>query len=345
MTRVLIVDPKLEDRMRLRAALQHDGLTVCGDANDISTTISQMERKPDIMVIGLSEKHPYDVGIIGKILEQHAVPIVVCGRGPEFERGGRIFTQATALGAVCVLPFPTEAKTDLDQAFAGKVKVMSGVCVVRRKPTKTAPATATPTRRLAAAKGHRFRIVVIGSSTGGPEALRILLKTLPPDFPLPIVIAQHISDGFLDQMTQWLGNELTLPCHLTTDGAPLLPGHIYFAAEGAHWGVRNDRLFRIDAPPDGGLRPSVARLFRSAVEFYGAEAIAALLTGMGADGAAELKLLRDKGAVTFAQDKESSVVFGMPGEAVRLGAAMAVLPPAEIGRELDKLARLVGGDT
>jgi two-component system chemotaxis response regulator CheB len=343
MTRVLIVDAKLEDRMRIRAALQHEGLTVCGDANDAATALSQMERKPDVMVIGLDEKHPYDAGLVGKILEQHAVPIVVCGRGPGFERGGRIFTEATSMGAVCVLPFPAEANAEADQAFAGKVKVMSGVCVVRRKPAKTS-LPAPPTRRLLANKTQRFRIVVIGASTGGPEALRILLKVLPKDFPLPIVVAQHISDGFLDQMTQWLSNELALPCHLASDGAALLPGHIYFAADGAHWGVRNDRLLRIDAPPDGGLRPSVARLFRSAAESYGAEAIAVLLTGMGADGAAELKLLRDKGAITFAQDKESAVVFGMPGEAVRLGAAMAILPPLEIGRELDKIARTTGGD-
>ncbi len=126
---------------------------------------------------------------------------------------------------------------------------------------------------------------------------------------------------------------------VATHGEHILPGHVYLAPDDFQMTVeRGGRIVLTRGPSENGLRPSVACLFRSLVEAYGGDAAAGLLTGMGRDGAEELKLLREKGAFTFAQDKESSVVHGMPGEAIRLDAATLVLPPAKIAAVLRSLA-------
>jgi two-component system chemotaxis response regulator CheB len=141
-------------------------------------------------------------------------------------------------------------------------------------------------------------------------------------------------------LIEWLGHSSRLPIHLAAHGEQMLPGHVYVAADELQMKVeRGGRIVLTREPPENGLRPSVSFLFRSVAEVYGGDAVAGLLTGMGRDGADELKLLRDKGAVTFAQDKVSSVVHGMPGEAIKLDAATLVLAPEKIAGVLAQLAR------
>ena len=139
-------------------------------------------------------------------------------------------------------------------------------------------------------------------------------------------------------LVEWLSQATQFPVRIPAHGDLLLPGHAYLAPDGFHLGVdRGPRAVLSPTPPENNLRPAVSYLFRSAAEALGNQVIGILLTGMGRDGAAELKLLRDKGAVTIAQDKESSAVHGMPGEAIHLGAAMHVLPPERISEALVKL--------
>jgi two-component system chemotaxis response regulator CheB len=186
------------------------------------------------------------------------------------------------------------------------------------------------------------QIVAIGVSTGGPPVLRTILNLLGTGFPLPILIVQHISPGFLQSMVEWLIQTTGFPTRIALSGEKPRPGYAYFAPDDSHLVVQGTRdaarLVLSPAPPECNLRPAVAPLFRSVANSYGAGAIGILLTGMGKDGAPELKLLREAGAVTIAQDKDSSVVHGMPGEAIALNAARYVLPPEAIAEKLLQLA-------
>jgi two-component system chemotaxis response regulator CheB len=138
---------------------------------------------------------------------------------------------------------------------------------------------------------------------------------------------------------EWLAQSSALPLHLATQGEIMLPGHVYLAPDEVQMKVSsNERILLTPDKAENGLRPSVSYLFRSVAEVYGCDAVAGLLSGMGRDGAEELRLLKEKGAITFAQDKDSSVVHGMPGEAIRLDAAMLVLPPEKIAAILTSMA-------
>jgi two-component system chemotaxis response regulator CheB len=215
------------------------------------------------------------------------------------------------------------------------VKLMSEVKVVRRWPRGRQP-EGVPEPTLCQeiqfkTALSRPKIVAIGSSTGGPPVLQTILATLPSDFPIPVLIVQHIAAGFTQGLVEWLAQSSSLPVHVPTHGQSILPGHVYVAPDGLHMAVTADgRVELMSGDAENGLRPSVACLFRSVTKVYGPSAVGVLLTGMGKDGAWELKLMQEQGAVTFAQDRETSVVHGMPGEAIRLGGATYVLPPDKI---------------
>ena len=145
--------------------------------------------------------------------------------------------------------------------------------------------------------------------------------------------------GFIRGFVVWLRQAASLPVHVAAHGEPVLPGHVYVAPDAHQMRVeRGGKIALTGDGPENGLRPSVSYLFRSIADNYGGDAVAGLLTGMGRDGAEELRLLKEKGAITFAQDKDSSVVHGMPGEAIRLDAATFVLPPDKIAAVLVNLA-------
>jgi two-component system chemotaxis response regulator CheB len=161
---------------------------------------------------------------------------------------------------------------------------------------------------------------------------------LPKNIPVPLLIVQHISPGFTKGFAEWLGNTTGFSLTVAKHGEYILPGTGYIAPDGFHMGVDSSRkIFLSQHEPENNLRPSVAYLFRTVANVFGSNAIGILLTGMGRDGADELKLMKDKGAVTIAQDKETCIVYGMPNEAVKLGAAMHVLSPEEIVKTIISL--------
>jgi len=217
---------------------------------------------------------------------------------------------------------------------------MSEVRVIKRwtrQRSADAPKPDAPAETKTSAK---IELVAIGASTGGPPVLQTILAGFEKDFPAPILIVQHIAAGFVGGLAEWLARTTRLPVHLATNGARALPGHVYIAPDGLHTGVeKGGRIVLAAAPPENGLRPAVSWLFRSVAEHFGPRSAGVLLTGMGADGAAELRLMREHGAVTLVQDRESSVIFGMPGEAVKMGAALHVLPPQRIVATLDAIVR------
>jgi two-component system chemotaxis response regulator CheB len=168
---------------------------------------------------------------------------------------------------------------------------------------------------------------------------------LPRHFALPLLIVQHIAAGFLPGLVEWLAQTTGFPIHIATHGEPVAPGCAYLAPDGVHMGLgANCRIALSEHAPENGLRPSVGHLFRSVASVCGGNAVGVLLTGMGRDGAEELKQLKDLGAFTIAQDAASSVVHGMPGEAIKLGAAGYVLAPDKIAAMLAALAAKKPGE-
>lgn len=191
---------------------------------------------------------------------------------------------------------------------------------------------------LRAYQAHPVRLVAIGASTGGPQTLHALFAHLPL-LPCPILCVQHISAGFLQGLVDWLGGAGRARVKIAEHGEMAVPGTIYFPPEGAHLEIdARSRLTHSTAPPVGGHQPAITVTFESVARAYGHHSIGVLLTGMGSDGAQGMEKMMLAGSATIAQDEASSVVFGMPKQAIARGAAHWVLPGEQIA---DKIARLV----
>jgi len=187
----------------------------------------------------------------------------------------------------------------------------------------------------------RPRLVAMAASTGGPGALLEILHGLAPDFPLPILVVQHIAGGFTNSLVRWLNSGCQLRVKIAEDGEQILPGNVYVAPDGRHLGISAaSAIVLSDAPLIGRFRPSANHLFERVAEAFGAGSVCVMLTGMGEDGVAGLASVRRAGGFVIAQDEASSVVFGMPGNAVAAGLADMVLPLADIRAELVQLALL-----
>jgi len=340
--KVLIVDDSLVSRTYLAYILgQQPGITVVGHATDGESALRQAELlRPDVITMDLLMPGMDGIQATAHIMERVPTPIVIVTT--TFSKGDVEKTfQAMAVGAVAIIEKPRAMGTpDGDRMVretVATVKAMATVPVVRRKKrTPAPPVTAQPVLVPAISA---IDIVGIGASTGGPPALQTILSQLPAGFPVPILIVQHIAAGFVEGMVEWLQHTCPLKVLLARSGDIPRAGSVYIAPDGNHLEYsRNGTLMLSAGPADFGLRPSVARLFASLAVNCGPKAVGVLLTGMGRDGAEDLKKMRDSGCVTFAQDAESSVVHGMPGEAIRLGAAQYVMPPLEIAAALRRLA-------
>jgi two-component system chemotaxis response regulator CheB len=187
------------------------------------------------------------------------------------------------------------------------------------------------------------RAILIGASTGGPQAVATVLGELPKDIGVPILIVVHLADHFGETLSEWMRGAAGWPVELATDGAPIGRDQVLLAPAGAHLTVQNGRVVLSDAPFRHSVRPSVDVLFESAAREFGPDAVGVLLTGMGRDGARGLLTMKEAGAVTLVQDEATSAVFGMPAEAIRLKAMERVLPlsriAAAIAREVTERSR------
>ena len=345
MIEVLVVEDSAVVREFLVQILGSDpGIQVIGTANDGEDAIEAVGReRPDVITMDIHMPKLDGLQATRRIMETHPTPIVIVSGSTDPQDVATTF-RAMEAGALAVLGRPAGIGHPDHEATARElvqtVKLMSEVKVVRRWPRVrreiSAPGPPEPVIGRAPAG---VKVIAIGASTGGPPVLQTILAGLPNDFPAPVLIVQHMAAGFMQGFVAWLAQSSGLPVHIATHGESMLPGHVYVAPDDFQMKVeRGGRIVLARDEPENGLRPSVSCLFRSLAQVYGDQAVAGLLTGMGRDGAEELKLLRDKGAVTFAQDKESSVVHGMPGEAIKLGAATFILPPEKIAAALTSLA-------
>ena len=353
MVRVLVVEDSPVVRELLLHILGSDPeIEVVGTAETGEEALAAVERiRPDIITMDVHMPKMNGFDTTRRIMETHPTPIIIVTGTLDVAETASVF-RAIEAGALAVLPRPSGiGHPEHEQSaadFVQTVKLMSEVKVVRRWPQLRAGRT--PPAALPSAEIQRrtapteIRLIAIGASTGGPPALRMILSGLPKDFPIPILIVQHIAAGFTQGFVEWLAQSSNLPVQLPVHGQQVVRGRVYVAPDGFHMTVASDgRIWLNTDEPENGLRPSVSCLFRSVAKAYGQSAIGVLLTGMGKDGAWELKLMKEQGAVTIAQDKETSVVHGMPGEAIRLGGATYVLPGEKISMMLTSLVARVCG--
>jgi len=345
--RVLVVDDSAVMRQLMPALLGADaGIEVVGVAADAYIARDKIRRlRPDVITLDVEMPRMDGLSFLRQLMRLSPLPVVMVSTLTE--QGASVTLDALASGAVDFIAKPRVDSPEVTAAYAAELraKVLAAARARVRATTPASPTAALRSiARLAPARSDGFELVAIGASTGGTEAIRQVLAPLPADMP-PVVIAQHIPATFSAAFAERLDRHCALNVVHATDGEPLQRGCAYVAPGGRHLRVeRQGRVLRCaisDEPAP--FRPSVDALFTSAARHVGRGVAAALLTGMGSDGARGMLELRQAGARTVAQDRASSVVWGMPGAAVALSAATDVLPLGEVAACL--LSRQRAADT
>ncbi len=335
--KVLIVDDSPVVRQAMTAVLESDPeLQVIGAAADPYEAVALMrETAPDVITLDIEMPRMDGVTFLQKIMAQHPIPVLVCSSYTT--AGSDVTARVFQHGAVDIITKPrlgteaflAEARIVICDAVKAAARVRPDRLRQRvaARPKLTADAVLSKSSRVPDVATER--IIAIGASTGGTEAVGVVLEALPSECP-GIVVVQHMPEGFTRSFADNLDTFCRLKVKEAADGDPILPGQVLIAPGGRHTMIkRQGQRYTVevrDGPLVSRHRPSVDVLFRSAARYAGANATGVILTGMGDDGAVGLKEMRDAGAFTIAQDEESSVVFGMPKEAIKLGAAARVLP-------------------
>ncbi len=344
--RVLVVDDSHVVAEFLTHVLNLDAqIQVVGTASDGSEALEAVERtRPDVITMDIHMPRMNGFEATRSIMETRPTPIVIVSGTASIHEVAVNF-QALEAGALAVVARPDGiGHVNYDRSakeLVETVKLMSEVKVVKRWLRSRQPSVPASTDRLPAIALFNLpvQVVAIGASTGGPLVLRTILTALPKNLPVPLLIVQHMTPGFTLGFVEWLANSSGFPAHVAAAGESLLPGHAYVAPDNFQMGVNSDHCIVLTKDKrENGMRPAVSCLFRSVKAVFGPNAVGVLLTGMGVDGVEELKRLREAGAVTIAQDEETSVVHGMPGQAIKVGAATHILSPENIAKMLGTLA-------
>ncbi|MCF7751804.1 chemotaxis response regulator protein-glutamate methylesterase [Bacillus subtilis subsp. subtilis] len=348
--RVLIVDDSAVVRQMLSEILASDrDIEVVGTAADPLLAREKIKRlAPDVITLDVEMPRMDGLAFLENLMRLHPLPVVMISSLTE--RGADTTLQALALGAV---DFVSKPKFDVArglQAYAeeiiGKVKMAarSRVRTLARPgaPRLTLDAVAPAATPRAIQFRTTDRLIAIGASAGGTEALRVVLEGMPADAPA-VVMTQHLPATFSTPFAERLDRHSAMSVREASDGEAVLPGHAYLPPGGKHLRIIRDgarwRCRVDDGPAVNRHKPAVDVLFRSVAESAGSNAIGAILTGMGDDGARGLLELRNAGAPTLVQDEATSVVWGMPGAAYKLGATEEMVPLERIAERLMALAR------
>jgi two-component system chemotaxis response regulator CheB len=354
-TTVVVVDDSALVRGLLAEIINRQPDMMCVGAASDPLVAREMIRtlNPDVITLDVEMPRMDGIDFLSRLMRLRPMPVVMVSTLTE--RGAEVTMRALELGAVDFVSKPKIGVADglrqLGDDITDKIRTAARATVRRLpaappapgagKPGEPAPAAPTSLGRLSTEK-----IIFIGASTGGTEATREVLVKLPADAPA-VLITQHMPPGFTKSYAARLNAMCRIRVSEATDGERVLPGHAYIAPGGFHLSVERsgaNYVARVrDGEPVNRHKPSVEVLFQSAARVVGPNALGVMLTGMGADGARAMKELRDAGSWNIAQDEASCVVFGMPREAIAVGAVHEVLPVAQIGPRLIERLRSTAG--
>jgi two-component system chemotaxis response regulator CheB len=351
-TRVLVVEDSLTVRKRIVEVLTADpGLEVVGEADNgkRGTELCQSLR-PDVVTLDMMLPIMSGLAATEFIMAYCPTPILIVSASTN--RGELFQTyEALAAGALDVLDKPQGDEPDdaWERKLVSTVKLISRLKVITHPRARLSPLGGAPARPVSFSspqqRDGRTRVIAIGTSTGGPAALLQILRGLPRDFALPILLVIHIGELFAATFAEWLDGQCPLRVSYARDGEPVPAigeGRVLMAPPEHHLILQEGRLRLTRDPERHSCRPSVDVLFASVAREMGPEGAACILTGMGKDGAEGLVAVRRAGGRTIAQDEATSVVFGMPREAILLGGAEQVLPLEQIAPALRALVLVAG---
>ncbi|MDP9102121.1 MAG: chemotaxis-specific protein-glutamate methyltransferase CheB [Actinomycetota bacterium] len=368
---VVVVDDSTVQRRFLRQAIEAEAdFTVVGEARNGKEAVALVERlRPSAVLMDLDLPVMSGIEAIERIMASSPTPILVYSAFADGANGANAL-EALAAGAVDILAKPGPEDTgpleDYARQLRRKLRVAARIRVITHPRGRLRSQGMAPALAVAAARGtapepvappppaapaprrrslppleplEGVRLIVIGASTGGPQALVTVLGSLPPDLDQAVLIVQHMAEGFIPGLVSWLDQLLPLPVSVGVSGRRLQPGTITIAPSGGNLLVADARLRVLCVPPEPGQFhvPGIDATFRSVADTMGPDAVGVLLTGMGRDGAAGLLEMRGRGAMTLGQDEATSAVYGMPAAAEALHAVERQLPVTEIGPALLQL--------
>lgn len=332
--RVLVIDDTSAARNVIVSQLATDtGIEVVGEAGTGVEAIRKVrELRPDLVTIDIEMPVMSGLSVIEQIMTSQPVPILVLTARGDADTA----FAALAKGALEVMEKPGAGSPAAP--LTKKVRLLAGIRVIThirrdRKPHETTMRGVPAPLPRRAANG----VVTIASSTGGPRALSVILSGLPRDLSAPVLVAQHMSEGFCEGMVDWLNTSSRLAVQMGSPGAFIEPGRVYVSPAERNMAVGPDGgIILMERRPGEIYRPSCDTLLASAADVYGASCVGVILTGMGSDGVAGMEKIRAAGGVTIAQDEKSCVVFGMPKAAIEKGCIDLVLSLDKIAAELVK---------
>ncbi|MHB8216937.1 MAG: protein-glutamate methylesterase/protein-glutamine glutaminase [Candidatus Sulfotelmatobacter sp.] len=343
--RVLVVDDSALMRKLIPQMLEGDpSIEVVGTAMDGTFCLKKIEElKPNVITLDLQMPGMNGIDTLKEIMRRQPLPVIVVSS--HSTEGASVTLKALGLGAFDFVTKPQDASTHMAetaQELIAKIKAAASGRIVR--PGILQAALARPEKiSLSKSPPPPSKLVAIGISTGGPQALEFLLAQLPPDFPGAIAVVQHMPEGFTEMFARRLDEVCSLGVKEAQSGDLLQAGRVLICPGSRHMKVkrmaRGDVVVLNDDPRVNGHRPSVDVLFRSVAEEYGSQAVAALMTGMGDDGAEGLGAVKKAGGMTIAQSEESCVVFGMPKAAIERGYATRVVALDVLSATLQALCR------
>lgn len=342
--KVLIVDDSALIRQVLTEILSSDPeIEVVGAASDPFIARDKIKSSnPDVLTLDVEMPKMDGITFLRNLMRLRPMPVLMVSSLTE--KGADVTLEALELGAV---DYVTKPKIDTAHGLRDfSAEIIQKVKTAARARVRQLDVTRESKKTAAAGFTQRFsttnKIIAIGASTGGTEAIKEVLEGMPADAPA-IVITQHIPELFSGAFARRMNNSCAMSVCEAEDGQQILPGHVYIAPGSAHLKVERSgaRFYcRLDhGEPVNRHRPSVDVLFDSVAEVVGKNAIGVILTGMGSDGAAGMKRMQEAGAITIAQDEKSSVVWGMPGSAVQQGGVDEILPLDDISARVLSLLK------
>ena len=338
--RVLVVDDSALMRKLIPQMLaQDESIEVVGTAMDGSFCLKKIEElKPNVVTLDLEMPGMNGIDALKEIMRRQPVPVIVFSS--HSTEGASVTMKALGLGAFDFVTKPKDASAHMAESARELIAKVKAAADCKLKP-RMLPGIPPKPEKVAAATGSPTRVVAIGVSTGGPQALEYVLSQLPGDFPGAIAVVQHMPDGFTDMFARRLDEVCPLRVKEAQSGDLLVPGRVLICPGSRHMKVKRLPLGDIavlsDEPRVNGHRPSVDVVLRSVAEEFRASAVGVLMTGMGDDGAEGLGAIKKEGGMTIAQSEESCVVYGMPKAAIERGYAVRVVGLDVMGATLQAI--------